>query len=136
MDIDSVLIEKRKTGPALQEPSKFYPRMIGYLLSYVFERIDLSKLDGVILITDRIPLRKKREAVEKAIKITFKNMLPNGFKFIYMHHESKSCIGLQIADYCNWAVWRKWERGDTTFYDKIKKGIRSEFDIFRRGATY
>ena len=30
--IDSLIIEKRKTVPALQQPEKFYPKMLGYLL--------------------------------------------------------------------------------------------------------
>jgi hypothetical protein len=43
---------------------------------------------------------------------------------------------VQVADYCNWAVFRKWQRGETEFYDQIKPALRSEFDIFRTGVTY
>ena len=37
MRIDAVIVEKRKTGPALREATRFYPRMLGYLLRYVLE---------------------------------------------------------------------------------------------------
>jgi hypothetical protein len=40
---------------------------------------------------------------------------------------------LWVADYCTWAIQRKWERGDTRSDDLIKDRIRSEFDIWERG---
>jgi hypothetical protein len=40
---------------------------------------------------------------------------------------------LQVADYCCWAVHRKWEREDQRSYDLIASRIRSEFDLFSRG---
>ena len=51
-------------------------------------------------------------------------------------HDSKSNVDLQIADYCNWAIYRKWSRGDERSYNLIRTAIRSEFDIFRSGSTY
>lgn len=55
--IDSLVIEKRKTGPSLQDPAKFYPKMLGYLLKFVITKTDLSHVSEVIIITDTIPLR-------------------------------------------------------------------------------
>ena len=43
---------------------------------------------------------------------------------------------LQIADYCTWAIQRKWEKNDSRSYDLIKDKIVSEYDIFRFGSTY
>lgn len=133
--IDSIIVEKCKTGPALQVAVKFYPRMIGYLLKYVLERADMTRISDVIIVTDSIPLQKKRKAIEKAIKLTLRAELPRSVVFRVLHHASKSCFGLQIADYCNWAIYRKWQRADTRSYDLIKHGIRSEFDIFMSGTT-
>jgi hypothetical protein len=42
---------------------------------------------------------------------------------------------LQVADYCCWAIQRKWERGDMRLYELIASKIRSEFDVFRLGTT-
>jgi len=134
--IDSLVIEKRKTGPALQVLEKFYPRMIGYLLRYVLDPKNLKDFSEVIVITDSIPVSRKREAVEKAVKQTLSKMLPTGTKYRVLHHASKSCVGLQIADYCNWAIFRKLERQDLRSYELIRSGIRSEFDIFRPGMKY
>lgn len=130
---DSVIVEKRKTGPSLQEDDKFYPKMLGYLLRYIVKGCDLSKWSEVIVITDQIPINKKRKAVEKAIKTTLSDMLPPGTPYRVLHHASMSCAGLQIADYFNWAIYRKWERGDDRSHALISTAIRSEFDIFRTG---
>ena len=37
---------------------------------------------------------------------------------------------LQVADYCAWAIQRKWERNDTRSYDLIKGRITQELDIW------
>lgn len=135
IQVDALIIEKAKTGPALRGEKKFYPKMLGYLLRYILERISFAQIDEVLVITDTLPVQKKRSAVEKAIKMTLAAMLPAGCKYRIMHHASKSTIGLQVADYCNWAIWKKWEGGDDYFYRKIEKAVRSEFDIFSSGRT-
>ncbi|GHA49803.1 hypothetical protein GCM10008927_13420 [Amylibacter ulvae] len=133
--VDVVVVEKSKTGPALQVPEKFYPKMMSYVLDYAIKNAG-SKLDEVVVITDSLPIKKKRNAVEKAIKLFLADRLAPGTPYRIMHHASKAHYGLQIADYLNWAVYRKWERQDTTAYDMIRHLIRSEFDIFRSGSRH
>lgn len=132
--VDALVIEKRKTGPALQIEERFYPQMVGYLLRYVLESRTLPDYEEVIVMTDNIPIKRKREAVEKGIKQTLSAMLPAGTKYRVLHHASKSCVSLQVADYCNWAIFRKWERSNLRSYDLIKSALKSEFDIFRSGT--
>ena len=134
--IDSLIVEKRKTGPALQALEKFYPRMLGYLLKYVIDGYSLVGVKQVVVFTDRIPIARKRNAVEKAIKITLAHMLPANVRYRLLHHDSKSNLDLQVADYCNWAIYRKWDRQDKRSYQLIQSAIRSEFDIFRTGQKY
>jgi hypothetical protein len=42
---------------------------------------------------------------------------------------------LQIADYCAWAIQRKWERGDRQSFDIIKNRITYEYELWRHGTT-
>lgn len=135
LQVDSIVVEKRKTGPALRPPEKFYPRMLGYLLRYVVERIT-EEYSELIVITDAIPVKKKRKMIEKAVKLTLSNMLPNDAKYRILHHASKSSSTLQVADYFNWAIFRAWERGDRRSLDPVAEKVRSQFDIFRSGTTY
>lgn len=133
--IDAVIVEKRKAHPTVRDENEFYPKMLGYLLRYVLGRYRLSEYAEVIVFTDRIPVKGKRNAVEKAVKITLSGMLPKTARYRLLHHDSKSNFQLQIADYCNWAIYRKWDRKDLRSYDLIKVAVKSEFDIFRTGTT-
>ena len=134
--IDSLVVEKSKCGPALRDEAKFYPRMLGYLLRYLLSEADFHDVEEVIVVTDNIPVKKKAQAIEKAIKIVLSAMLPAQVKYRVLHHASKSSFGLQVADYCNWAIYRKWEREDARSYDLIRARIQSEYDIFQRGTCH
>lgn len=41
---------------------------------------------------------------------------------------------LQLADYCAWAIQRKWERGDMRSFDLIKDRISYEYELWRYGS--
>lgn len=132
--IDTTIVEKRKTGPALQVPEKFYPRMLGYHLEFILRQYRLTDYDSVIVYTDQIPIQRNREAIKKAVKQTLAKSLPAGVAFQVLHHDSKSNFQLQVADYCTWAVYRKWAKQDERSYRLIAAAVRSEFDIFRTGT--
>ena len=130
MSIDSLVVEKRKTGPALRGVMRFYPEMLGHLLKFVLPKELDAGAEEVIVITDKLPVNRKRQAVEKGTRLALAEMLPQGMRYRILHHASRSHYGLQVADYCCWAVFRKWNRNKTHYYDLIKQAVRSEFDIF------
>ncbi|MBI5872647.1 MAG: DUF3800 domain-containing protein [Candidatus Omnitrophica bacterium] len=134
--IDSLIVEKRKTGPSLRGEERFYPDMLGYLLLYVINGYDLRLFEKIIVFTDSIPILRKRKAIEKTIKKVLAHKLPAGRVYYIFHHASKSNYDLQIVDYCNWAVYRKWERQDLRSYETIERVVESEFDIFKNGSRY
>jgi hypothetical protein len=127
--IDSLIVEKQKTRPSLQADEKFYPRMLGQLLKRILETYDLRQFKEVLVFTDRIPIQKKRGTIEKAIKVTLARLLPSTARYRLIHHSSKSNLDLQIADYCTWALYRKWNAGDLRSYQHIQPAVASEFDI-------
>jgi len=133
--LDSLIVEKRKIDPALRPEEHFYPRMLGYLLRYVLNSYPLDQYREVIVFTDQIPVKKKRSAIEKAAKVTLAGMLPKTARYRVLHHDSKSNMDLQIADYCNWAIYRKWDIKDERSYELIRPVIGSEFDFCRTGTT-
>lgn len=138
MDVryDAIVVEKRKTGPALQKPEKFYPRMLGYLLKHVLDQHEIDHFEEVIVFTDKIPVQKKKKSIEKGVKEILARMLPGSVRYRIYHHESKSNQDLQIADYFNWAIYRKWDREDERSYKLISRAVASEFEIFQTGRTY
>ena len=132
--IDSVIVQKNKTNPKLQVEDRFYTDMFGYLIQHVLKNTNLKDYSKIIIITDRIPINKKRNAIEKGIKLMLSKMLSSSISYTILHHVSKSNFDLQLADYCNWAIYRKWDRGDLRSYNLINKYIRSEFEIFESGS--
>lgn len=136
--VDCLIVEKSKTMPELQAEDRFYPEMLGGLLRHTLQQIDLNHYREVIVITDTIPVQKRRRAIEKTVKQTLRRMLQAAqMRYQIIHHASKSCISLQVADYCNWAIFRKWERGDRRSYETIQSVIRSESPVFQPTApTY
>ena len=128
--LDSIIVPQAKIVPPLRTEERFYARMLGYLLRYVVERERTADASEVIVMTDVIPVRAKRKAIQKAVEETLGRMLPDDMPYRTLHHELKSCVGLQVADYCNWAIYRRWDRGDERSYSVVQSAIRSEFEIF------
>lgn len=116
--IDSIVTNKKKAHAQWPDTKYFYAKTLGVRLTSVISQVDFSVVNEVIVITDSIPLKEKRTAIEKAIKLTLSRNLGNT-PYRIIHHASKAHAGLQIADYCNWAIYRKYERGDTSFVDNI-----------------
>jgi len=155
-EIHTVVAEKRKANLSLYEEitastsksgfglkfkiekvnERFYKQVCETLLQYVVCRymkykntLDIKK---IVVVLDQVLPNKKREFVIKAIKTYIKDnfgLVP----YIYFH-STKSDVNSQIADYCCWAIKKKWADGEIRPYDEIKKNIKSEFDIFRKGT--
>jgi hypothetical protein len=136
MRIDALIVEKRKTHPHLQQESRFYPEMLGYLLRHILLATDLQPYKEVIVMTARLKSGARAREFEKIVKVTLARMLPEKVRWRVLHHPSHCNFDLQIADYCCWAIHRKWNNSDLRFYDLIGSAIRKEFDIFRCGTKF
>lgn len=135
--IEALFVEKRKTHPNLQREDRFYPELLGYFLRHILLGTDLDAYKEVLVFTDKLPAGKnKKQPFEKIVKETLSRMLPPSVKYRLLHHDSQSCMDLQIADYCTWAIYRKLDRGDIRSYDLIKSAIRKEFDLFLKGKKH
>jgi hypothetical protein len=53
--------------------------------------------------------------------------------FSVFHQSSVGHACLQAADYCTWAVHKKWRDGELRPYRMIEPFIKSELEIFQRG---
>ena len=119
--IDYLVVEKAKTSPTLREDRRFYPEMLGHLLEFVLPKEFALDADEVIVITDIIPVNKRRRAIEKGIQLALTEKLAPGINYRILHHDSRSHYGLQVADYCCWAVHRKLQTGRNNM-GSIKSG--------------
>ena len=134
--VDSIIVEKRKTHPSLQDHFKFYQKIFEILLDYILER-NRNYFSQIIILTDTIPVKREKSEIQKAIKsYTSGWAAKSGSRYAIHHYASKSDLNLQIVDYFNWAIFRKWERKDERSYKLIANAVVSEFEVFQSGTTY
>lgn len=129
--IDCVIVEKSKVDSSFQDVVTFYTNLFGQLIQNILRFVKIDDFNRIIIFTDSIPLKKKAKAVEKGIKLMLSAELKGRVNYLICHHQSKSNYDLQLTDYCNWAVYRKWESADERSYDLIKKYIRTEKDLHK-----
>jgi hypothetical protein len=131
----ALVVDKAKVNPSIREPHRFYPKFASMTLRYVLRRLAVGT-DRVLVFTDTIPINEKRDSIEKAIKIAGRADLPASVRFESYHHPRWSNCWIQAADYCSWAVFRKWEHGDPRTYNLLAARLRApELDVLQRGAT-
>ncbi len=133
--VDLLIVEKRKTKSSLTPDGRFYAEMLGSLLRRVLSRESYPAGQEVIVITDTVPFRKRREALEKSVRLALSRAVPDRLRYRVLHHGSRAHYGLQVADYVCWAVFRECERGQSDFYDRIRPAVLSRTDVVDNEAT-
>ena len=124
----SLVVEKRKVNPVLHTSEKFYPKFAIPLLRFLFRGCVSPGTDKIVVCTDTLPTGKKA-GVTKALKLAVAKELPDTPVWLY-HHPRHSNKWIQVADYCCWAVQRKWEMGDLRTYNQIKHRLKkTELDL-------
>ena len=132
--VDATILEKRKAHPGIRPETRFYQYAWFFHMNGVVSQI-VSPSDELFVISSSIGAGKKRTAFYKAVSDVVEQTSPTSDHMSVMWPaESTPC--LQIADYCSWAIYRKWERADNRFYDLIRDKIETEFDLFGRGNIH
>lgn len=130
----AIVVDKPRVNPSLYEPEKFYPKFAAMVLRFVFKGRVRPGTSRVLIYTDTLPFDKKRRlAVEIAIKSSCRADLP-GMPFQVCHHRRDSNAWIQVADYCCWSVFRKWENGNLVAYATLRARLAAtEIDPMSRG---
>jgi hypothetical protein len=103
-------------------------------MRYVTPRLSCDEL--LVVTASLGNKKKKRAAFYDAVRDVMRQV---GSRTVHKtacwDASSDSC--LQVADYCGWAIQRKWEAGDAEPHRRIASKIRSEYDLFATGTqTY
>lgn len=133
--IDSVIAQKNKVPPTLREEAVFYARLLRVLLRLVFRQRTLVGVDRINVWAARIGTKRKKHVFEKAIKTYLARTLDRGIPYRLLIHSAASHPLLQMADYCCWAVAKKWKDKELRPYNKIRSALQTELDVLRRGRT-
>jgi hypothetical protein len=146
--VDSIVAEKCKAHPSLytvtkvdnkrqmkQEilPDEFYRLNCQTLLRYITNRYQRKQLGGIVIVLASIFTNQRSKIILKTLKSYLKQFCSVPFQIYF--HQSQSDINSQIADYCGWAVYVQYERGESRPLTKISDKLKSKFEIFQRGTT-
>ena len=133
--IDATIFEKSKTDPQLRPTqADFY----GFAWYHHMRQIanDGFAPSGEMLVTAAsIGTNDMKSSFHSAIELVNKNLfIETTIKTAMWSATSDIC--LQVADYCSWAIFRKWEHGDDRLHRLIADKIGTENDLFSNGATF
>ncbi len=126
----TIYLNKKKVYTKLKDEKQV---LYNYVTNILLDRIYSKK---VILVKDKVELIASRRETNKFLNENFKNYLnrqvENRHKTdikisIKIPSEEKT---LQAVDFASWAVFRKYEYGDDSYYNIIKNKIVEENPLF------
>ncbi len=132
MRVDATVFDKRKALPRLYDEQRFYQTVWWLHFKFVAPKI-LRPGDRLLLTAASLGTKKKKADFHNAVQRVAKQVVPITHQVAFWSHESDPC--LQVADYCTWAIQRNWEQGDPRSRTLIAHHIKSEFDVWKYGAT-
>lgn len=131
--VDATILEKAKAQPKTRTSDEVFYRYAWYYhMKHVAPRI-VREHDELFVVGASLGTKKKRTLMHNAVRDVVQQVTPTvHYRTASWAAQSEPC--LQVADYCCWAISRKWERGITEEYDRIAPRIATEFDLWRRGT--
>lgn len=132
--IDATILEKSKAQLHLRSEAALY-KMAWFLhFKHVAPQV-AGPTDRLFVAASRLGTKKKRGGFHSAVDDVVSQVSPcASHRVAFWPTESDPC--LQVADYCTWAIQRKWERGDSRSYDLIEDKVESEFDAWAIGPSH
>jgi len=129
----TVVIQKNKVNPSFRDNHRLFPEAFAMLMDQVLGHSSIVKnSDYLAVITDAIPVHKKKGIVRSSLKSYLKQWtVGENKRYCLYHHLSASDLNLQAADYLSWAIFRKWERSDARSYGLISASILGENDLLK-----
>jgi hypothetical protein len=130
--VDVTLVDKASVAAALSEnrPGFFghvWERHLGRLAPALFKPDD-----AVLVVAAELGTRRERREFRRAIETVMQTHLPYRVKRTLAFWPAASDFAIQAIDYCLWAVFRRWERGDDTYYRLIAKKVVTEHLLSRK----
>lgn len=134
--IGATIFEKSKAQPQVRSTNdRFYKYGWHYHLQYSHRKLGIRKDDELLITAASIATKKSQAVFTSAVNDVVQQHL-SGVRW-----KSHFCLAsadpcLQIADYCAWAIQRKWERADDRSYQIVQHLICHEYDSWRSGQTH
>ena len=133
-NIQATIMEKAKAYPNVRQTK---PRFYKYGWFYHFKHgisPIISNSSKLMVSAASVGSKKEKLSFSNAIDDVMKQTISVDWKMDFRSSKADPC--LQVADYCAWALQRKWERGCSRSYDLIKDRINREYNLWEKGNRY
>jgi hypothetical protein len=131
--VDATILEKSKAQAHLKDQAQLYK--MAWFLHFKKLVWHMSSSDRLFVAASSLGTKKARHALHAAVDEVVLQLSPcRSHRVAFWPADSDPC--LQVADYCTWAIQRRWERGDERSHALIAPKIRSEFDVWQRGQEH
>ena len=132
--LQATIMEKSKAQTQVRTSrARFYQHGWLYHFRYGIPPL-LNRLPELLVTAASIGTKKERTAFTIAINDVMSQTVAIDWKTDFCPASADPC--LQVADYCAWAMHRKWERGDLRSYELIGDRVTYEFDLWKHGDTH
>jgi hypothetical protein len=91
--------------------------------------------DKLLITAAALGTKKTKAAFKQSLNNTLQQTLAREKWEVSFIDSAKDPL-LWAADYCAWAVQRKWEMSDTRLHKLILPKIKSEFDLWASGDKH
>ena len=133
--IQATVMEKSKAQRQVRSSqARFY--QYGWFYHFCHGMPGVLRSGSEILITAAsIGTKKKQGAFRNAVNdVVQQTVRRTPWATTFCPCAADPC--LQVADYCTWAIQRKWERDDDRSYALIADRITYEFDLWEHGTQH
>jgi len=130
---DCTMLEKRKTYSYLAcDHLRFY-KTATYLHYKHLVPLVANRSDDLMVVSSSLQISGKKAAVHEAIRDVILQT-SQAKSFVTAFHQNRVDPCLQIADYVGWAIQRKMESGDDTWFSIIERNVESMFEPYKYGT--
>ena len=130
--VDATILEKPRARPAMRRSDEgFYQNAWYFHLRHVLPGVRRDPGDGLHVIAAALGTGRQRRAFMTAAASAVQAAATPPARVAFWPAAIELC--LQAADYCAWAIQRRWERRDDRAHRLIRDRIVLEQELFRRG---
>ncbi len=132
--VQATIMEKAKAQPQTRLTNHlFYKYGWYYHLKFAAPKF-LGNATEVLMTTASVGTQKGQAVFSAAVNDVAQQVIRGGRRWRTNFCRSIADPCLQAADYCTWALQKKWERGDARSYDLIKDRVVHEVDMWAHGT--
>lgn len=132
--IQATIVEKAKAQPKTRTSDPlFYKYAWYYHLKYAAPKF-LDAATEVQITTATAGTKKGQANFSNAVNDAAQQVIGARRRWKTAFCRSLADPMLQVADYCAWAIHKKWERGETRPYDLISHRLTHEVDMWAHGT--